>query len=107
MGPKGNSNVEIVFVNNKFESLSTGFVDEEDLKDSILKAFEKIPEACRKKLKILVTDGEPSYKNFARDFGRNIIHVAQLHNHDQRGEIIVSKYGKLGPHFLHYKIKTH
>ena len=102
MVPKGNSNVEIVFINNKFESLSTGFVDEGDLKDSILKAFEKIPEACRKKLKVLVTDGEPSYKTVAREFGRSIIHVAQLHNHDQRGEIIVSKYERLGPHFLHY-----
>ena len=107
MGPKGNSNVEIAFINNKFESLSTGFVGEGDLKDLILKAFGKIPEACRKKLKILITDGEPSYKTIARDFGRNMIHIVQLHNHDQRGEIIVSKYERLGPHFLHYKIATH
>jgi len=107
MGPKGNSHVEIVFINEDFESLSTGYVGEEDLKESILKTFEKIPEACRNKLKVLITDGEPSYKEIVRKYGRNIVHIAQLHNHDQRGDIIVSKYEKLGPHFLHYKITTH
>jgi len=107
MGSRGNSNAEIVFINNNYETLSTGLVDEGDLKESILKAFEKIPEACRKKLKILITDGEPSYKSIAKKFGSKVIHVAQLHNKDQRGEIIINKFKKLGPHFLHYKIYTH
>ena len=107
MGSWGNSNAEIVFINNDYETLSTGPVDEGELKESILKAFNKIPEACRKKLKILITDGEPSYKAIAKIFGSKVIHVAQLHNKDQRGEIIISKFKKLGPHFLHYKIYTH
>ncbi len=107
MGSRGNSNAEIVFINNNYEMLSTAPVDEGDLKESILKAFEKIPETCRKKLKILITDGEPSYKSIAKKFGSKVIHVAQLHNKDQRGEIIISKFKKLGPHFLHYKIYTH
>jgi hypothetical protein len=107
MGSRGNSNAEIVFINNDYETLSTGPVDEGELKQSILKAFNKIPEACRKKLKILITDGEPSYKSIAKHFGSKVIHVVQLHNKDQRGEIIINKFKKLGPHFLHYKIYTH
>jgi len=107
MGPRGNSNVEIIFINNLFETLSTGPVNEGDLKKSILRAFEKIPEACRKKLKLLITDGEASYKSIAKQFGSKVIHVVQLHNKDQRGEVIINKYEKLGPHYLHYKIMTH
>ena len=107
MGSWGNSNAEIVFINNDYETLSTGPVDEGDLKESVLKAFNKIPEACRDKLKILITDGEPSYKAIAKKFRSKVIHVAQLHNKDQRGEIIISKFKKLGPHLLHYKIYTH
>jgi len=107
MGSRGNSNAEILFINNDYETLSTGPVDEGDLKESILKAFDKIPAACRKKLKILITDGEPSYKAIAKKFRSKVIHVAQLHNKDQRGEVIISKFKKLGPHLLHYKIYTH
>jgi hypothetical protein len=107
MGSRGNSNAEIVFINNDYETLSTGPVGEGELKESILKTFNKIPEACRKKLKILITDGEPSYKAIAKIFGSKVIHVAQLHNRDKRGEIIISKFKKFGPHFLHYKIYTH
>ncbi len=33
--------------------------------------------------------------------------MAQLHNKDQRGEIIIGKFKKLGHHLLHYKIYTH
>lgn len=107
MGSRSNSNVEIVFINNDYETLSTGPVEDGDLKQSILKAFNKIPEACRKKLKILITDGEPSYKSIAKIFGSKVIHVVQLHNKDQRGEVIISKFKTFGPHFLHYKIYTH
>jgi len=107
MGSRGNSDIEIIFINNDYETLSTGLADEGDLKKSILETFHKIPEVCRKKLKILITDGEPAYKSIAKIFGSKIIHVAQLHNQKQRGEIIISKYEKLGPHYLHYKIDTH
>ncbi len=107
MGSRGNSHVEIVFINNDYEMLSIGPVEEGELKESILKAFHKIPEVCRNKLKILITDGEPSYKAIAKIFGSKVIHVAQLHNKDQLGEIIISRFKKLGPHFLYYKIYTH
>ncbi len=63
MGPRGNSNVEIVVINNIFEILSTGSAEEGDLKKSIFEVFNKIPEICVKKLRILITDGEPSYKS--------------------------------------------
>ena len=107
LGSRGNSDIEIVFINNDYETLSIGTANEGDLKKSILEAFHKIPEACREKLKILITDGEPSYKSVAQIFGSKVIHVVQLHNEKQRGEVIISKYVKLGPHFLHYKIMTH
>ena len=107
LGSRGNSDIEIVFINNDYETLSTGPVDEGELKESILKAFNKIPEACRKKLKILITDGEASYKAIAKNFGSKVIHVAQFHDKKQRGEIIISKFVKLGPHFLHHKLMTH
>ena len=107
LGSRGNADTEIVFINNEYETLSIGLADEGDLKKSILEAFHKIPEACREKLKILITDGEPSYKSIAKIFGSKVIHVAQLHSEKQRGEVIISKYEKLGAHFLHYKIYTH
>ncbi|GAH70945.1 unnamed protein product, partial [marine sediment metagenome] len=69
MGSRGNSNAEIIFINNDYETLSIEPVGKGELKESILKAFEKIPKACRKKLKILITDGEPSYKSIAKQFG--------------------------------------
>jgi len=107
LGSRGNSDTEIIFINNEYETLSIGLADEGDLKTSILEAFHKIPEACRERLKVLITDGEPSYKSIAKIFGSKVIHVAQLHTQKQRGEVIISKYEKLGPHFLHYKIYTH
>ena len=107
LGSRGNSDTEIVFINNEYETLSIGLADKGDLKASILEAFHKIPEACRERLKILITDGEPSYKSIAKIFGSKVIHIVQLHTQKQRGEVIISKYEKLGPHFLHYKIYTH
>ena len=107
MGTRGNSDTEIIFINNDYETLSIGLADEGDLKKSILEAFHKIPEVCRENLKVLITDGEPSYKAIAKIFGSKVIHVAQLHSQKQRGEVIISKYKKFGPHFLHYKIYTH
>lgn len=54
MGSRDNSNAEIVFINNDYETISIGPVDEGELKESILKAFNKIPEACRKKLHLVI-----------------------------------------------------
>jgi len=107
IGSRGNSDIEIVFINDDYETLSIGLANEGDLKNSILDAFHKIPKACREKLKILITDGEPSYKSIAKILGNKAIHVVQFHSEKQRGEIIISKYIKFGPHFLHYKIMTH
>ena len=107
LGSRGNSDIEIVFINNDYKTLSIGTVNEGELKDSILETFHKIPKKCKDKLKILITDGEPSYKSIAKLFSGKVIHVVQFHNENQRGEIIISKYVKLGPHFLHYKIMTH
>jgi hypothetical protein len=107
LGSRGNSDVKIVFINNNYETLSIGAVNEGKLVDSILDTFHNIPKACRDKLKILITDGEPSYKSIAKIFGNKVIHVAQFHAQKQRGEIIISKFVKLGPHFLHHKIMTH
>ncbi len=107
LGSRGNSDIEIIFINNDYKTLSIGIADEGDLKKSILEAFHNILEACRNKLKILITDGEPSYKSIAKLFGTKVVHVAQLHNQKQLGQVIISRYEKLGPHFLHYKIYTH
>ena len=46
MGSRGNANVEIVVINNIFEILSTGPVDEGDLKKSISEVFNKISDWC-------------------------------------------------------------
>jgi len=107
LGPRGNSDVEVVFINHHYETLSITSVNTYNLKQSILEAFYKIPKACRDKLKILITDGEPSYKAIAKIFGSKVIHLVQFHNRKQRGKIIISKFVKLGPHYLHHKILTH
>ena len=74
-GSRGNSNMEIVMVYEKFEILSTEPTNEGALKKSILEVFHKIPEACREKLKILITDREPSYKSIAKIFSNKVIHI--------------------------------
>ena len=107
MGVRGNSNVEIVVINGIFEILSTGSAIKGALKKSILEVFNKIPNAVKKKFKILITDGEPSYESIAKEFGGHMIHLVQFHAHEKRGEIVINKYEKLGPHYLHYKIYTH
>ncbi len=107
MGSRGKSNVEIVVINNNFETLSMNPARKGALKKSILDTFNKIPEGNKKKLKILITDGEPSYDSIAKVFGGRIIHLVQFHAHEKRGEIVVNKYKKLGPHLLHYIIYTH
>ncbi|GAG80850.1 unnamed protein product, partial [marine sediment metagenome] len=75
MGSRGNSNVEIVVINEIFEILSTEPAIKGALKKSILEVFNKIPEAIKKKLKILITDGEPSYDSIAKEFGGGIIRL--------------------------------
>ncbi|MHA1146630.1 MAG: hypothetical protein ACTSR8_00110 [Promethearchaeota archaeon] len=75
LGSRGNSDIEIVFTNNDYETLSIGTVNEGELRDSILEVFHKIPKVCRDRLKALITDGESSYKSMAKIFGSKVIHV--------------------------------
>ena len=107
LGSRGNSDVEAVFINHDYETLSIGPVREGELKQSIMETFNKIPKACRDKLRILITDGEASYKSIAKLFGGKVIHVAQFHKGELLGTILVSKFVKIGSHHLHYKIMTH
>lgn len=107
MGSRGNSNVEIMVINLDYDVLSTNPVKKKALRKSIEDAFYKIPPETRKKLKYLITDGEPSYESIPKIFGGGIVHLAQFHAHNKRGEITVNCFKKLGPHFLHYKILTH
>jgi hypothetical protein len=46
LGSRGKSDIEIVFINNDYETLSIGIANEGELKDSILEAFHKIPKEC-------------------------------------------------------------
>ncbi|MEJ2250397.1 MAG: hypothetical protein P8Y97_12195 [Candidatus Lokiarchaeota archaeon] len=107
LGSWGNSDVETVFINQDYETLSIGAVKEGELQESIMKTFKKIPNACREKLKVLITDGEPSYKSIAKLMGGKVIHVAQFHKHNKRGMVHINKFVKVGPHYFHYKIITH
>ena len=74
-GKRGNSNQEVIFCNENFEILSTAPARPNYLKHSILSAFDMIPKQCRDKLRVLVTDGEPSYKSIALHHSFRIIHV--------------------------------
>ena len=65
------------------------------------------PDITRQRLRVLVTDGEPSYKTIARLINGRIVHIQQFHNKNQSGQVYKSKYEKFGPHYLHYKIMTH
>lgn len=107
LGSRGNSDVEAVFINQNYETLSNGSIKEGELQKSIMETFNKIPKACREKLRVLITDGEPSYKSVAKLIGGKVIHVAQFHQQSKRGTIHINKFVKIGPHYFHYKIKTH
>lgn len=107
MGRRGSSNVEIVFINGIFEVLGTGVARPGDLKRSIVDVFTKIPDECKKKLRILVTDGEVSYESIARLTGGKVVHLVQFHAHAKRGQVTINKYVRVGPHHFHYKILTH
>lgn len=107
MGQMGKSHSEVLFINDNFETLATGPVQQGQLKKSILDTYNKIPEECTKKLKILMSDGEPSYKSIAIQHGGKAIHFVQYHNKKQLGQISIEKYEKVGPHHFHYIISTH
>lgn len=107
MGQMGKSHSEVLFINDIFETLATGPVQQGELKKSILDTYNKIPEECCKKLKILMSDGEPSYKSIAKQHGGKAIHLIQYHNKKQLGQISIEKYEKVGPHHFHYIINTH
>lgn len=107
MGKMGNSNTEIVFCNDKFEILAAGPVEINQQQVSILKTFLKIPEECRKKVRIIVSDGEPSYQILTLLNDHRITLVQQYHSHKKLGQITIHKYQKFGPHYLHYHLHTH
>ena len=107
MGRMGNSNTEIQLVNAEFQTLAAGPAREGALADSIQNVFRQIPEEERKKLRILISDGEPSYGTVARQTNTRIIHVQQLHARHLLGCVVINKYQKFGPHYLHYIIYTH
>ena len=106
-GKRGNSNQEVIYCNEDFEILATISVIPNQLKKSINSAFKKIPVACREKLRVLVTDGEPSYKTVAQNCNHRVIHVQQYHSRAKLGQITINKYQQFGPHTLHYQIHTH
>lgn len=107
MGRMGNSNTEIQLVNADFQTIAAGPAREGALADSIQNVFRQIPEEERQKLRVLVTDGEPSYATVTRQTNTRIIHVQQLHAKHLLGTVIINKYQKFGPHYLHYIIYTH
>ena len=107
LGKQGNSNTEIVFSNENFEILSTEGVKTPDLTTPITKAFEKISEKNRKRLRVLVTDGETTYCGVALGSNRRVIHVQQFHTRSKLGQITINKYENFGPHVLRYQIHTH
>ncbi len=107
MGRKGNSNTEIHMINAEFQSIATGSAPKGELAESIQKVFLQIPEPQRKKMKLLITDGENSYGPIAMNANSRVIHVQQLHAKPLLGQVIINKYRKFGPHYLHYMIKTH
>jgi len=107
MGKRGNSNVEIMIINNLFQVLATGPAEPKLLQQSIRSTFEKIPESCLNKLRVLISDGEPAYKQIPLWLGGKVVHLQCFHNKKQLGQVTINKYEKLGPHHFHYKIKTH
>ncbi len=106
-GKRGNSNQEIIFCNEDFEILATKPALPKHLQQSILSAFNSIPKCHRNNLRVLVTDGEPSYKSIVLNNSYRIIHVQQFHSKPQLGQITINKYEKFDPHTLHYQIHTH
>ena len=58
-------------------------------------------------MRVLVTDGEPTYETAAFMSNRRVVHVQQYHSRSLLGQITLNKYKKYGPHVLHYQIHTH
>ena len=106
-GQRGNSDTEIVFIDKSFKVLASGPAQKGQLAASIQATFANIPEECARKIRVLGTDGEPSYKSLALLLGGGVVHFAQLHNRKQLGQVVINKFEKLGPHHFHYQIKTH
>ncbi len=106
-GKRGNSISEIVFVKDKFEVIAAGLVEPKELEKSIKRIFSTIPQNSRKKLRVLISDGEPSYKSIPFLTSLRSIVVQQYHKPSKLGQISIHKYQKFGPHYLHYIIHTH
>ena len=106
-GKRGNSISEIVFVNDKFEVIAAGLVEPKNLEKSIKRVFSIIPKNSRDKLRVLISDGEPSYKSIPFLGSLKSIVVQQNHAPGKLGKISIHKYENFGPHHLHYIIYTH
>jgi hypothetical protein len=107
MGKKGNSNTEIVFVNESFEILATSAMENMSLGSTIINTFSKITQKNRERMRVLVSDGEPTYCTLGLNSNRTVIHVQQYHSHALLGQITLNKYEDFGPHILHFQIHTH
>jgi hypothetical protein len=107
MGKMGNSNTEVVFCNDNFEILSAGPVYDHDRVGGIIQVFNKIPENCRNKVRIIVSDGEPSYQTLTMINSHKILLLQQYHGHKKLGQVTLHKFQNYGPHMLHYMIHTH
>ena len=105
-GNKKNYNSEVAFVSNDFKILAAGPVEKENLEQYIKDVFFGIDNSLLKQLKVFISDGEKAYKKLMRMLNKNIIHIQQIHDPRERGTIFINKYERLGPHLLHYQIKT-
>lgn len=105
-GSREKNNSEVEFVSNNFEFLGAGPVEKRNLEQYVKDAYYGIDESARRRLKVFVSDGEKAYKKLIMSTGMNVIHVQQIHDPRELGTVFVNKYERLGPHWLHYRIKT-
>jgi len=106
-GRMGHSNTEIQMINADFQAIAAGPAVEGHLAESVQKVYHQIPASTRAKLRVLITDGEPSYGIITLQAGGRVVHVQQFHAKPLLGQVNVNKYAKFGPHYLHYVIHTH
>ncbi len=101
-----NYNSEVEFVSHDFKILAAGPVVKKYLEWYIKDVFYGIDESIRQQLNIFISDGEKAYKRLIMSMKKKIIHIQQLHDPRELGTIFINTYEQLGPHLLHYQIKT-
>lgn len=105
-GSRKNYNSEVEFVSNNSEFIAAGPVEKKNLDWYIKDVFFEINESVQRRLKVFVSDGEDAYKSLIKSIGEDIIHIQQIHDPRRLGTVLVNKYERSGPHWLHYQIKT-